>query len=124
MRKISAIGKTDSGTIGQSLTLSKHSFWSAVRIVTWIERFLTNSKSKKQVTTTGPLITKEIRQPVEWYIKRVQDGYSNTDEFQEDKLRLNLQPNTRGLYECRGRIQGEFPLYLPPDVHLQYQRRT
>ena len=98
--------------------LSKHCFWSAVRIMAWIRRFLTNCKLKKLVRVTGPLTTKDIHQQVEWWIKRVQYSSSGTDEFQEDKLRLNLQLNSAGLYECRGRIQGEFPLYLPPAARL------
>ena len=66
------------------------------------------------------MTTKDIHQQVEWWIKRVQDNSSSTDEFQEDKLRLYLQLNSAGLYECRGRIQGEFPLYLylPPAARL------
>ena len=98
--------------------LSKHCFWSAVRIMAWIRRFLTNCKLKKLARVTGPLTTKDIHQQVEWWIKRVQNSSSGTDEFQEDKLRLNLQLNSAGLYECRGRIQGEFPLYLPPAARL------
>ena len=34
----------------------------------------------------------------------------------EDRLQLNLQANTDALLECRGRIQGEFPIYVP-DSH-------
>ena len=37
----------------------------------------------------------------------------NTDSFAEDKEQLNLQLNAEGLWECRGRIQGEYPIYLP-----------
>ena len=42
----------------------------------------------------------------------------NTDQFQEDQLKLNLHKNGDGLYECRGRIQGSYPVYLPPDAVL------
>ena len=34
--------------------------------------------------------------------------------YQEDQLQLNLQPNSEGVLECRGRIQGHYPVY-PPD---------
>ena len=61
----------------------------------------------------GPLTTIELNQETEWWIKRVQRSYHETEQF-EDKLRLNLQLNSNGLYECRGRIQGSFPLYIPP----------
>ena len=86
--------------------------------MSWVRRFLTNYKLKKLARVTGPLTTKDINQQVEWLIKRVQDSSSGTDEFQEDKLRLNLQLNSAGLYQCRGRIQGEFLLYLPPAARL------
>ena len=39
-----------------------------------------------------------------------------TSGFQEDQQRLNLQKNADGLYECRGRIQGDYPIYLPDDA--------
>ena len=39
----------------------------------------------------------------------------NTDQFQEDRLKLNLHKNEEGLYEFRGRLQGSYPTYLPPD---------
>ena len=32
-----------------------------------------------------------------------------------DKLQLNLQPNGEEILECRGRIQGRYPIYLPDD---------
>ena len=39
------------------------------------------------------------------------------DHFQEDKLQLNLQRNADGVLECRGRIQGEYPILLPDSAH-------
>ena len=42
-------------------------------------------------------------------------------DLQDDYLRLNLQPNQRGILECRGRIQGMYPTYLP-DKHLYTQK--
>jgi hypothetical protein len=36
------------------------------------------------------------------------------EQFKEDKVKLNLQRNSDDIYECRGRIQGNFPIYLPP----------
>ena len=37
----------------------------------------------------------------------------NAITFDEDKEQLNLQLNFEGVWECRGRIQGEYPIYLP-----------
>ena len=36
----------------------------------------------------------------------------------ENKQRLNLQKNERGLLECQGRIQGEKPIYILPQSLL------
>ena len=41
-----------------------------------------------------------------------------TEKFKQDQLSLNLQKNSKGLFECRGRIQGSYPIYLPPSVVL------
>lgn len=46
-------------------------------------------------------------------IKVTQEEFEDSEDFTEDKLRLNLQKNADGLFECRGRIQGHYPLYLP-----------
>ena len=36
----------------------------------------------------------------------------------EDQLRLKLQKDGEGLYECRGRIQESYPVYLPASAML------
>ena len=33
--------------------------------------------------------------------------------MEEDRLRLNLQKNQDGVLECRGRLQGIYPIYVP-----------
>ena len=38
--------------------------------------------------------------------------------FNEDQLKLNLQKNEEGLYASRRRIQGSYPIYLPPHTLL------
>ena len=48
--------------------------------------------------------------------KGTQVRCQGTSGFQEDQQRLNLQKNADGLYECRGRIQGDYPIYLPDDA--------
>ena len=37
------------------------------------------------------------------------------DKYQKDGPPLNLQKNEQGFFECRGRIQGDYPVYLPDD---------
>ena len=34
-------------------------------------------------------------------------------KFPVDKEQLNLKPNVEGVLECRGRIQSDYPEYLP-----------
>ena len=95
--------------------LKKHSFWDVVRITTWIHRFAHNCRVKKTDRWTGPLKAEETQLQVRWWIKREQARYSKTENFEEDQLRLNLQKNpVDGVYECRGRIQGDYPTYIPP----------
>lgn len=84
----------------------------------WIRRFLNNCKLKKAVRLSGPLTIAETDKQVQWWIKRAQRSYGVTEKFNEDKLTLNLQKNSEGLYECRGRIQGSYPIYLLPSVLL------
>lgn len=63
----------------------------------------------------GPLKTEETSAAIEFWIRRVQDRGQTARKFEVDKLELNLQTNERGLYECRGRIQGDYPIYLPDE---------
>ena len=39
----------------------------------------------------------------------MQSTFAATDKYQKDGPRLNLQKNEQGLFECRGRIQGDYP---------------
>ena len=57
----------------------------------------------------------ETDKQVKCWVKRTQCSKLNTDQFQEDRLKVNLHKNAEGLYECRGRIQGSYPAYLLPD---------
>ena len=98
--------------------LEKHTFWRVIRISTWITRFLQNCRSKKSSRVSGPLTIAETEKQVKWWIKREQERYSVTEKFLEDQQRLNLQKNDEEIFVCRGRIQGHYPVYLPPKVSL------
>ena len=80
-------------------------------------RFLHNLKSKQERRKV-PLTTEEIRQQIDWWLKREQLQYEDSDQTREDKQRLNLQKNERGLLESQGRIQGDKPIYIPPESLL------
>ena len=98
--------------------LEKYSLWRTVRIFAWVMRFLQNCRNKKVDRIRGPLTTAETEKQVKWWIRRKQERYSVTDKFMEDHQRLNLQRNDEGIYVCKGRIQGHYPVYLPPRVTL------
>ena len=51
-------------------------------------------------------------------IKTAQQSCVNKTWFQEHKFILNLQRNTNDMYECRGRTQGGYPIYIPKDSSL------
>ena len=64
----------------------------------------------------GPLITEEINNEHVFWVKRAQ-SYQN-DQATEDKLPLNVKTNEGdGVMCCNGRLQVEYPIYLPDD-HL------
>ena len=96
--------------------LNKHKLWRVLRTCAWVNRFLHNCKSNKSERAMGPLTTQEIEDQRLWWTKRVQHEAKNQPKFQKDRMQLNLQENQEGILECRGRIQGVYPLYLP-DSH-------
>ena len=52
-----------------------------------------------------------------WWIKRAQNEAKCHPVFAKESLKLNLQENGEHILECRGRIQGFYPMYLP-DNHI------
>ena len=65
----------------------------------------------------GPLTTTETNRQRLFWTKQAQQNC----DLQADRVALNLQPNEDGVLVCRGRIQGEHPIYLP-DAHIFSQR--
>ena len=61
----------------------------------------------------GAPTTEETNKANVFWVKRVQTRAPLDKYYQEDQLQLNLQPNSEGVLECRGRIQGLYPVYLP-----------
>ena len=61
----------------------------------------------------GPLTAVETKKAELFWVKRVQARASADERYQEDKLQLNLQAKEDGVLECRGRIQGHYPIFLP-----------
>ncbi len=88
--------------------VSKFNFWKTIITTAFIQRFIKNCEAKKTERLLGPLTTEETQKAIQiWVIKT------------EDQQRLNLQNNVDRIYECRGRIQGELPLYRHKPNSLQ-----
>lgn len=85
-----------------------------LRVCASVERFVRNSR-RGTVNIVGLITAAEIEARSTWWIRRVQTRTQNTTKVASDKLQLNLQPNGEGILECRGRIQGRYPIYLPDD---------
>lgn len=97
--------------------LEKFHFWKTMRVCAWIARFTRNARTTKKKRVKESLSTEEIEMQIQFWVKRAQQQSSQgSDQFERDRLQLNLQPNNEGILECRGRIQGQYPIYLP-DSH-------
>ena len=110
-REILAVTSAESDEFDQ--LLDKYDLFKVLRIGAWIQRFISNCRTKPGERESGPLVTEEIQQTKSWWIKRAQLVARQDSRFEADQLHLNLQPNDDGILECRGRIHGEFPIYLP-----------
>ena len=95
--------------------LGKYSMWKTIRICAWMARFIANCRNPKSRRIKGPLFTDEIRRQEDWWTSRTQAEARSSKNFPADSLQLNLQPNESGILECRGRIIGTYPIYLPDD---------
>ena len=94
--------------------LENHDLRRALRVGAWIVRFVHNCRKRKKLS--GPLTTAEVEEVKEWWTRRVQQRDSSAPHYEQIRRALNLQVNAQGLVECRGRIQGRYPIYLPTDA--------
>ena len=56
-----------------------HTFWKAVRILSWVARFLHNCRHKPKQRLSGPLKTEEIDEQIGVWVKRAQAAYLKTE---------------------------------------------
>ena len=94
------------------LMMRKWNLWKAIRICSWVARFIWNSRTKRQQRITGPITTEATIKQLQSWARRSQVRSLSTTKFDVDKLQLNLQKNAAGLFECRGRIRRINPIYL------------
>ena len=97
---------------GLDRVLEKSDLHKALRVCAWVSRFICNCQQTLE-KIQGPLSTQEITACRLFWIKRAQQQGISDNHFQEDKLQLNLHRNADGVLEFRGRIQGEYPIFLP-----------
>ena len=90
--------------------LNKFTLHKTLRILSWVNRFIHNCRKNK---ISGPLTTEEVLVQKKLLIKREQNKYSETESFRNCKQQLNLKINREGIYECQGRIQGDYPIFIP-----------
>lgn len=95
--------------------LEKHKLWHVLRVGAWVVRFLRNTRTNHKNRVVGPLTTEEIEKQTMFWIKRAQQQAKSSKQFEEDRLhvQVNVQENQDSLLECRGRIQGHYPIFLP-----------
>ena len=82
-----------------------------LQIGAWVKRFIHNCQNKRDNRIGGPLRNDEILKEEMWSVAKVQKLIP--DDEREKRKDLNLQANESRLLECRGRIAGHYPLYLP-----------
>ena len=90
--------------------LNKFTLTKTTRILAWIYRFMKNSRGYK---CKGPITTEEIAKQRMHIIKTTQQKHEETEKFKQQKTILNLVKNSNNVYECQGRIQGDFPIFVP-----------
>ncbi|XP_028415553.1 uncharacterized protein LOC114538695 [Dendronephthya gigantea] len=94
--------------------MEKFPLRKTLRICAWVHRFTQNCRVESGSREFGPLNREEIEKRTQWWIKRVQEkALINGPETERAMVELNLQPDQSGILECRGRIEGEYPIYLP-----------
>ena len=79
--------------------------------MSWVFRFITNYKNKEKLS--DPLDTRETVKAKLFWIKLEQQKTEKTDNFKEDQRCLILRKNSAGIFQCMGKIQGQYPLYIP-----------
>ena len=100
--------------------LQKFSYWKSIRISSWLQRFITNCQRTKEERVKGPLTTEETSVQVEKLVQVTQQKFKTekTEKFEDERAKLRLVEDGRGLLRCNGRIYGEAPIYIPWDTLL------
>ena len=98
--------------------LPKYRLWKTLRIKSWINSFVTNCRTPSKERIRGPITTIKINIQKYQLIQNAQNHCESFDTFKIQNRALNLQRNSTGLYKCRGRTQGHYPLFTPRNSML------
>ena len=109
-----AVGKNDQ----QDGLLPKYRLCKTLWIKSWIICFITNCRTPSKERIRAPIITIEINAQKHQLIQNAQNHGESFEAFEIQKQTLNLQRNSTGLYECIGRIQDHYPLFIPRNSML------
>ena len=90
--------------------LSKFSLLKTLRILSWISRFLSNTRKHR---LKGPLTTNELLKQRKLIIRKVKLQYCDTESFKINQKQLNVKVSEEGLYRCFGIYRVNF-LSLSP----------
>ena len=98
----------------------KFCLWKVLRVLAWIQRFITNCRSSSK--THGPLVTKEIQLPEVFLVKITQKAPTLSNKHEEKRSQKGLVwCLTEGILHCQSRITGKYPVYLPTKSQLTVQ---
>ena len=92
--------------------------WKAIRICSWVthqQQSGTAELSTSRESLDQSPLTRQPNNDNSGHEDHKTEAWAQTN-FKEDKQHLNLQKNAAGIFECRGRIQGVYPIYLPDDA--------
>ena len=85
-------------------------------MVAWIRRFTHNCRSKSR--KHNALSTREIQEAGRCLVRMSQTAKMLENDYQEISQRLGLTLDEEGILRCRGRVTGEYPVYIPTNSML------
>ena len=95
--------------------INKFTLRKKLKIISWINCFLNNCRKSK---VSGPLTPEKALAQRKFLIKRDQNLYSDTKNYEISRQQVNLKMNQEGICECHGRIQGDCPVFIPNELVL------
>ena len=96
--------------------LNKFKLWIVIRVVAWIRKFVNNCRSK--LRRSNSLVTQETQEAEKCIVKISQNAKMLENDYEDISKRLGLTPDVEGILRCRGRVTGEYPVYIPTNSKL------